>query len=307
MKNDVLFLNRNIERIEKIPNVVLIDNIKAISFFSISLTTKETIDDILWDITKNVIHHLGFVDCVIYTFDEEKQILIQHAAYGIKNPKDQLIYNQIRLNLGEGVVGSIAASLKAEIITNTSKDSRYIVDDASRLSEICVPIIIDDKLFGVIDSEHPDEAFFTEIHLHLLNIIASLCAQRIKILKKKPKNKFTRANQYFKELEVLMTSKKLYRNPCLNLGYIANMLDISACYLSSMINNILNKSFLDFVNEYRIIDVKRNLNSKAFAHYTIVSIGLEAGFNSKSAFYAAFKKHTGLTPLQYKKTSLLNH
>jgi len=281
--------------------------IKAISFFSSYLSTKESIDEVLWDITKNVIHRLGFVDCVIYTFDRENQNLIQHAAYGIKNPKDQLIYNQIRLNLGEGVVGSVAASLKAEIIANTSKDSRYIVDDASRLSEICVPIIIDNQLFGVIDSEHPEASFFTEKHLHLLNIIASLCSQRVKALNKKPKNTFTKANQYFKELEALMTSKKLYRNPCLNLGYVADMLDISACYLSSMINNILNKSFLDFVNEYRIVDVKHNLNAKAFAHYTIVSIGLEAGFNSKSAFYSAFKKHTGLTPVQYKKTSLLNH
>ena len=288
-------------------DTVLIDEIKAISFFSTSLSTKESIDEVLWDITKNVIHRLGFVDCVIYTFDKENQNLFQHAAYGTKNPEDQLIYNRIRLNLGEGIVGSVAASLQAEIVNNTSKDPRYIIDDASRLSEICVPIIVNNQLFGVIDSEHPEVSFYNEKHLHLLNIIASLCAQRIKALHKKPKNNFTNANLYFKELEALMRFKKLYRNPCLNLRSVADMLDISACYLSSMINSILNKSFMDFINAYRIADVKRNLNSNKFAHYTIVSIGLEAGFNSKSAFYKAFKKHTGLTPVQYKKTTVALH
>ncbi|GAB1856501.1 hypothetical protein MHTCC0001_13360 [Flavobacteriaceae bacterium MHTCC 0001] len=290
---------------ENLSDIVIMDEIKAISLFSTSLSTKATIDEILWDITKNVIHRLGFVDCVIYTFDAEQQNLVQHAAYGTKNPKDNFIYNKIRLNLGEGVVGHVAASMTAEIIDNTTKDSRYIVDDAHRLSEICVPIIVNDTLFGVIDSEHPDEAFFTERHLYLLNIIASLCAQRIKAIDKKPKHTFTNANQYFKELKRLMMTKKLYRNPSLSLSYVADILNISACYLSSMINSILNKSFIDFINEYRIADVKRNLNAKSYQHYTIISIGLEAGFNSKSAFYSAFKKHTGLTPVQYKNNSCL--
>lgn len=277
-----------------------LEEIKAISFFSTSLSTKESIDEVLWDITKNVIHRLGLVDCVIYTYDHQNLELTQHAAYGNKNPIDNRIYNKIKLDLGEGIVGSIATSKTAEIIKNTSKDPRYIVDDVSRLSEICVPILINDSLFGVIDCEHPEEAFFTDKHLYLLKIVAALCAQRIKELHTKSKKPFTKANQYFKKLEELMRFKKMYKNPCLSLTAVADVLGISACYLSSMMNSLMNKSFIDFVNEYRIADVKRNLNATAFAHYTIVSVGLEAGFNSKSAFYSAFKKHTGLTPMQYK-------
>lgn len=276
-----------------------LEEIKAISFFSTSLSTKESIDEVLWDITKNVIHRLGLIDCVIYRYDHDKLDLTQHAAYGVKNPINNCIYNQIKLDLGEGIVGSVAISKKAEIIKNTSRDSRYIVDDVSRLSEICVPILINDSLFGVIDSEHPEEDFFTEKHLYLLNIIATLCSQRIKDLQTKSKKPFTKANQYFKKLEELMQFKKLYKNPCLSLSSVAEVLGISACYLSSMVNSLLNKSFIDFINEYRIADVKQNLNSEAFAHYTIISVGLEAGFNSKSAFYSAFKKHTGLTPTEY--------
>lgn len=282
--------------------VSTLEEIKAISFFSTSLSTKESIDEILWDITKNVIHRLGFIDCVIYTYDPDKLELTQHAAYGTKNLHDERIYNQIKLDLGEGIVGSVAITKTAEIIKNTAKDPRYVVDDASRLSEICVPILINGSLFGIVDSEHTEEGFFTEKHLYLLNIIAALCAQRIKELRLKSKKPFTKANEYFKKLEELMQLKKMYRNPCLSLSSVADDIGISACYLSSMINSLLNKSFIDFINEYRITDVKRNLNSEAFSHYTVVSVGLEAGFNSKSAFYSAFKKHTGITPLQYKNS-----
>lgn len=281
-----------------------LDEIRAISFFSTSLYQKESEEEVLWDITKNVIHQLGFVDCVIYTFDANRLDLTQRAVYGNKNPNEEQIYNQIKLDLGEGIVGSVAASKKAEIIKNTSLDARYITDDAQRLSEICVPIIMNDTLYGIIDSEHPQKDFYKEKHLHLLNIIAALCAQRIKELQSKSRKPFNRANQYFKKLDNLMRFKKIYRNPCLSLSSTAENLGISACYLSSMINSLLKKSFIDFINEYRIADVKRNLNSQAFAHYTIVSVGLEAGFNSKSAFYSAFKKHTGITPKEYQNSYL---
>jgi len=219
-----------------------LDEIKAISFFSTSLSTKESVEEVLWDITKNVIHQLGFVDCVIYTFDSKKLELTQRAAYGNKNPNEEQIYNQIKLNLGEGIVGSVSISKKAEIIENTSLDERYITDDATRKSELCVPILINDTLYGVIDSEHPQEAFFNEKHLHFLNIISALCAQRIKEIETKTRKPFTKANQYFKKLENLMHFNKMYRNPCLSLSSTAEALGISACYLSSMINSLMNKS-----------------------------------------------------------------
>lgn len=282
-----------------------IDELRAISFFSTSLNSKETVDEVLWDITKNVVHRLGLVDCVIYTFDKDSSQLVQRAAYGTKNPSANQVYNKIRLNLGQGIVGSVAQQRHAEIVVDTSLDTRYIVDDTPRLSEICVPIILNNTLFGVIDAEHPEKGFFTEKHLHLLNIIASLCAQKMKELSTKKYSPFTKANLYFKRLETLMRKKKIYRNPYLSLVSTAEILDISACYLSSMLNNLLKKSFTDFVNEYRIEDVKRNLLLESFSHYTIVSVGFEAGFNSKSTFYSAFKKHTGLTPLEYKNRNLM--
>lgn len=278
-----------------------LEEIEAISFFSVSLRTKKSINEVLWDITKNVVHRLGFVDCVIYTYDATSECLLQQAAYGLKNPTAYSIYNRISIGLGEGIVGSVAALQKAEIVVDTSTDSRYIIDDALRLSEICVPILVSGELFGVIDSEHPQKGFYTQKHMHLLTIIASLCSQRIKELTNKKPISFDQDNHYFKKLKSLIQVQKIYRDPDFNLGMAAELLGISASYLSTIINSISDKSFIDFINECRIGDVKKNLHSASFAHYTVVSIGLEAGFNSKSAFYAAFKKYCGMTPTQYRE------
>lgn len=279
-----------------------LDEIKAISYFSTSLQDKDSVGEVLWAITKNVVRQLGFVDCVIYQFDRKKEVLLQRAAYGQKNPFDTTIHNRISIPLGDGIVGSVAKNRKPELIADTSKDTRYIVDDEKRLSEICVPIIVGGKLFGVIDSEHPRKNFYTETHLHLLTIIAALCAKGIKNLGNSSKKQFIRNNSYFKKLEYLMQIEKIYRDPNLSLGSTAEILGISACYLSSMVNAIIKRSFIDYINEYRLTDVKRNLHSDEFEQYTIVSVGLEAGFNSKSAFYTAFKKHTGVTPSRFRET-----
>ncbi len=275
--------------------------IKAISFFSTSLSDKKTVEEVLWDITENVIHQLGFVDCVIYELDESDEILLQRAAYGDKNPAGKIIYNQITIKMGKGIVGSVAKNRQAELVKDTSKDKRYIIDDAMRLSELCVPIIVNNKLFGVIDSEHPQKNFFTEEHLYMLNIVAALCGQKIKEIRSQEKKPLSKSNKYFRKLEELMRYKKLYRNPNLNLNYVAQQLGISSCYLSNLTNSILNISFIDYINGYRVRDVKNHLHCDHFSHYTILSVGLEAGFNSKSTFYHAFKKHVGMSPSEYKE------
>jgi len=60
-------------------------------------------------------------------------------------------------------------------------------------------------------------------------------------------------------------------------------------------------NFPDYINKYRVKEAKKLLGDNNFSAYTIVAIGLECGFNSKSTFYYAFKKFTGLTPTAYRK------
>ncbi|MBK8141917.1 MAG: GAF domain-containing protein [Chitinophagaceae bacterium] len=137
-------------------------------------------DDIFWDMANNCIRIFGFEDCVIYQKDDYRDIMIQRAAAGPKNPyKGRDIVNQLEIPIGEGIVGTVAKTGKPELIKNTKKDPRYIVDDEKRLSEITVPVIIDGKVYAIIDSEHHRRGYFKMHHLRMLKKIAAISAERI--------------------------------------------------------------------------------------------------------------------------------
>ncbi|MBX2877485.1 MAG: GAF domain-containing protein [Saprospiraceae bacterium] len=154
-------------------------NLRVLHSFALNLLQQHTLQDVVWAIVKHAIAKLGFFDCVIYLLDEQKQILVQAAAHGPKNPHEMDIANPIIIPLGRGIVGSVAETRVPEIISDTSQDSRYILDDDFRYSEITVPILDGDRLIGIIDSEHPEKNFFTQQHLELLQTIAAMAVTKI--------------------------------------------------------------------------------------------------------------------------------
>lgn len=156
-----------------------INYLMVINDFALSLIEQNTIDEIVWDVAKNAIAKLGFVDCVIYLFDEDEEFLIQKAAHGPKSPEYIDILNPITIKKGAGIVGTVAATGLPELVHDTTDDKRYIVDDAARQSEIAVPIKIGQKVLGVIDSEHPDKNFYSSFHLDVLMTIASMVATKL--------------------------------------------------------------------------------------------------------------------------------
>lgn len=153
---------------------------RAVTFFATSLLHQSTVDEILWDVAKNCIARLGFVDCVVYWLDADRGVLVQKAAHGPKNPVDFEIFQPLEIPLGRGIVGSVAFTGRAELVGDTSKDPRYITDDEARLSEIAVPILAEGRVMGVIDAEHPKKNFFTPRHLNILSTVAAVCAQKIR-------------------------------------------------------------------------------------------------------------------------------
>ena len=148
-------------------------------YFATSLMSKNTEDEVVWDLAKNCISKLNFVDCVVYKLDYDRKVLIQKAAYGPKNPKNYELLDPIEIPLGKGITGAVAQSGKAELINDTTQDERYVVDDDIRLSEITVPILQDGVVWGVIDCEHPEKNYFTPQHLKILNAIASICGVKL--------------------------------------------------------------------------------------------------------------------------------
>ncbi|MFT3947365.1 MAG: histidine kinase [Agriterribacter sp.] len=152
---------------------------QSINHFSSSIHAGQSVDDILWDVAKNCISQLSFEDCVIYLVDEDRQVLVQKAAFGPKSPQNDVITNPIEIPVGKGITGSVALTGKPEIVNDTSIDPRYIVDDAIRYSEIAIPIKAGKQVLGVIDCEHSKKKFFTQRHLFILTTIASLCTSKI--------------------------------------------------------------------------------------------------------------------------------
>lgn len=189
--------------------------IEIISYFATSLFGKNTEEDIVWDIAKNCIGRLGLEDCVIYLFDNKQENLLQKAAYGPKNPVNFEIYQPIIIPKGKGIVGTVAKTGMAEIIENTSKDARYIIDDECRLSEITVPIIYNGEILGVIDSEHPKKAFFKDWHLRTLTAIANLCANKIYgvRMQERLQEKDLKLAMYLEKIDTMKTQKLSFRLP----------------------------------------------------------------------------------------------
>ena len=104
------------------------------------------------------------------------------------------------------------------------------------------------------------------------------------------------------KLENIMSGKSLYKNPNLSLQDVSQEMNISSHQLSQFLNSNLNKNFTSFVNEFRINEACKIITSND--KLTLESIGYDVGFNSKSTFFAAFKKHTGTTPLNYQLQAL---
>jgi AraC-like DNA-binding protein len=101
------------------------------------------------------------------------------------------------------------------------------------------------------------------------------------------------------KVEHAITIEKMYRNPELTLTDLANHLGTNPSLLSKIINRSFSKNFNDYVNQYRVLEVKENLANPANAHLTIMSLAYDAGFNSKATFNRAFKKFTGDSPKSY--------
>lgn len=121
-------------------------------------------------------------------------------------------------------------------------------------------------------------------------------------IQKDKKMKNEESQILYQRLEKIMIEKALYKNPNLSLKDLSEEINISSHQLSQFLNNNLRKNFTSFVNEFRIQNACEIITSND--KLTLESVGYDVGFNSKSTFFAAFKKHTGTTPLNYQLQAL---
>ena len=101
-------------------------------------------------------------------------------------------------------------------------------------------------------------------------------------------------------LSDLMQKEKLFLHETLSLRTLASKLQKDPNLVSYILNNFFQKSFYDYVNDFRIEEVKNKIDDPAYSHFKIVEIAYECGFNSKATFNRVFKKSTGKSPSEYK-------
>jgi AraC-like DNA-binding protein len=109
------------------------------------------------------------------------------------------------------------------------------------------------------------------------------------------------AKNFLPVLLEFMESKKPYLNSQLTISQLAGQLKIPQHHLSQIINEQIGKNFFEFVNSYRVEEVKRRIAENQNNKFTLLAIAYDSGFNSKSSFNTIFKKQTGLTPKEYMK------
>lgn len=251
------------------------------NYFSSSLVDKHTDDDVLWDVAKNLISRLGFVDCMMYLWNDDKTKMVQRASYGPKDSVEQFEKQYFDVVPGQGVVGYVMQTKEPVLIADTSKDPRYRVDDLERLSELTVPIIYNDELIGVIDSEHHERNFFTTQQLQILTTIATLTANKIISLQAEKTLQRNQIEMYSMNEQLSKARLEALRSQ-MNPHFIFNSLNaIQECILTNkvdaayeylskfsklqrMVLNNSSKEFIPFSSELEMLQLYLSLESLRF-------------------------------------------
>ena len=113
-------------------------------------------------------------------------------------------------------------------------------------------------------------------------------------------------DEIIRRLSDYVKKEKPYLIPSLSVEDLSDKLVIPVKNLSQAINTCLKQNFYDFINSHRVEEMKKRICDERFQNLTLLALAYESGFNSKSVFNTAFKKHTGMTPKEYKLQHLHN-
>lgn len=104
-----------------------------------------------------------------------------------------------------------------------------------------------------------------------------------------------------KILDKEMVKNKLYVNQSLKIADLANAANTSSHALSYLFNQYLQKTYYDYINEYRVEEFKSIIKKEKFSKFTLEALSEYCGFSSRASFFRSFKKVTGITPNEYIK------
>ncbi len=169
--------------------------LRILNAFAVDVMTIPNEEDLFWYVAQNVVGQLRFIDCVIYQANESQTELTQVAALGDKNPFGRRIINPLKIPFGQGITGSVAQNRKVVIVEDILEDASYIPDTEPARSELCVPMVIGNRVVGVIDCEHPDPNAFGSSEVEVLTTVAAMTCAKLELLAEE-----ARSNQRYESL-----------------------------------------------------------------------------------------------------------
>lgn len=116
-------------------------------------------------------------------------------------------------------------------------------------------------------------------------------------------NTSTEMDMWKRRIETLIQKESLFIDPALTLSGVAKKLDTNVSIISKTINQGFKMNFNDFINKYRIEEIKKAFDKGEHKKTTLLGIAFDCGFNSKATFNRAFKKNTGFSPKEYLEKS----
>ncbi len=245
------------------------------------------------EICKKTIQLIQLENCSLYWKNKKEKIVLK-ANYKKTSDEVQKI-NPYSSHDITALVEQVMTTKKYQKIVHAN-----IHEDIQSI--LAFPIFKNHQVIGVLCSSHQKPSFFNEEQIMRFHVLTKLTGYTlIKAREKNALTTFTPNNSYFVQLESLMNHEKLFLNPDIGLETVAKRLKISSNYLSQMVNHLCGHNFSDYINTFRIEEAKIKLQDSSYFRYTILTIGLESGFNSKTTFYKAFKKIVGITPKQYQE------
>jgi len=111
-----------------------------------------------------------------------------------------------------------------------------------------------------------------------------------------------RTREIFRGVRELMEQDRLYLDRELKLAVVSRRLGVSQHHLSQAINREGGARFVEIVNRYRVEEAQRLMEDPGNDSLTVLAIAFDAGFNNKASFNQAFKRFTGMTPSEWRRS-----
>lgn len=186
------------------------NHLTSIQQLAVSIAKADDLQGMLDGIVEHIFSQLESFDCALFLYEASHQDLICYS-YRKQGVSEKESFKLKPVKLGSGIIGHTAESRQTMRVDDTDQSKIFVQDLQKNYSELCVPIVLNDELIGVIDMEHPDKAFFTKQDARYVETIASMVAYLIKQYQSSEKLNLTIEKLKFDEKK-LRDKEIFYRN-----------------------------------------------------------------------------------------------